>query len=290
MSDRKIRVTALVRRAITQSYERLIAHEADLRVGDDPESVHQARVATRRLRSDLVTFQDFVDEHWASELGADLRWLGSELGIVRDIEVQRDRLRAHAGRLPAPEAESARRVIRRLDADRAAAKADLLAMLREPRYEQLRAELANAAVNPAFTAAARARAVDALAPVVRHRWKKLRRAVNKLGDNPPDEALHAVRVRAKKCRYAAEAAEPAFGKPARRFAGAMADIQDVLGEHHDAVVAVAWITKTAHECSPAEAYAIGMLAQVEREAASAARAEFPGVWRRADTKHLRGWL
>ena len=70
----------------------------------------------------------------------------------------------------------------------------------------------------------------------------------------------------------------------------MAEVQDVLGEHHDAVVAVAWLTKTAHECSPAEAYAIGMLAQVEREAAAVARAEFPGVWQRADTERVRGWL
>ncbi len=290
MSDDKLRVAAIVRRAIVQSYERLIAHESDLRVGDDPESVHQARVATRRLRSDLGTFGHFVDSEWASELHADLRWIGSELGLVRDIEVQRDRLRSHAGRLPAPEAESARRVIRRLDADRAAAKADLLAMLREPRYENVRADLAAAAADPKFTSAARARASVALKPVVHHRWKKLRRAVRNLGDHPPDEALHAIRRRAKQCRYAAEATEPAFGKPARRLARATAAVQDVLGEHHDAVVAVAWLTKTAHECSPAEAYAIGMLAQVEREAATAARAEFPAVWRRADTERIRGWL
>jgi CHAD domain-containing protein len=290
MSARKITVATVVRRSITQSYERLIAHESDLRIGDDPESVHQARVATRRLRSDLGTFTDFVDKRWASDLRADLRWLGSELGAVRDIEVQRDRLRSHAGRLPAAEAESARRVIRRLDADRAAAKADLLATLREPHYEQLRAELEQAAVNPRFKKAARARASDALAVVVRQRWKKLRRAVDKLGDSPSDGALHAVRVRAKQCRYAAEASEPAFGKPARRLARAMANVQDVLGEFHDAVVAVEWLTKTAHECSPAEAYALGMLAQVEREAATVARAEFPEAWRRADTKRVRGWL
>ena len=59
---------------------------------------------------------------------------------MRDIEVQRDRLREHTARLPPPEAEAARRVIRRLDADRAAAKADLLAMLRESRYPQVRGE------------------------------------------------------------------------------------------------------------------------------------------------------
>ena len=242
MSSRPKTVIDIVRRAIGQSYERLIAHELELQAGDDPESVHQARVATRRLRSDLRTFEDFVDAAWASDLRADLHWLGSELGLVRDLEVQRDRLRDHAARLPMPEAENASRVVRRLDADRAAAKADLISMLHEPRYEQVRAKLAAAAASPAYTNAACAPAERVLATVVRARWKTMRKAVNQLGDHPPDDALHAIRVRAKKCRYAAEACEPAFGKPARRFARAMARVQEILGEHHDAVVAAAWLS------------------------------------------------
>jgi CHAD domain-containing protein len=290
MSGHDITVSEVVRRAVKQSYERLVAHEAELRQGDDPEYIHQARVATRRLRSDLGTFERFVDARWAAGLRGELRWLGSELGAVRDAEVQRDRLRDHAGRLPPAEAESARRVLRRLDADREAAKTDLIAMLNQPRYTQLLSQLAAAAACPAYTDAAFEPAPDALAAVVRGRWKKVRRAVRRLGDNPPDEALHAVRVRAKRCRYAAEACEPALGKQARRLARAMAKVQDVLGEHHDAVVAVAWLAKTAHECSPAEAYAIGMLAQIECEAAAAARAEFPAVWRRADTERVHGRL
>ena len=290
MSRDELTVADIVRGAIAQSHERLVAQESELRRGDDPESVHQARVATRRLRSDLRTFERFVQRDWADELRADLQWLGSELGLVRDLEVQRDRLREHANRMPPAEAEAARRVVRRLDADRAAARADLRAMLDQPRYAKLRAKVAAAAESPRFTEAAAAPAGRALTKVIRRRWKQIRRAVRDLGDNPPDEALHAIRIRAKKCRYAAEACEPAFGKRGRRLARGMAKVQDILGDHHDAVVAVEWLAKTAHECSPAEAYAIGMLAQLEREAAAVARAEFPEVWRRADTERVRGWL
>ena len=149
---------------------------------------------------------------------------------------------------------------------------------RQPRYAQVRAQLAAAAAQPRLhRRGARTRPPTRL---TRRRAQPLEEApagrCDKLGDNPPDEALHAVRMRAKQCRYAAEACEPAFGKPARRLATRDGPkVQDVLGEHHDAVVAAAWLAKTAHECSPAEAYAIGMLAQVEREAAAAARAEFP---------------
>jgi CHAD domain-containing protein len=290
MRTREISVAHVVRRAFRQSYERLVAHEAELRTGDDPESVHQARVATRRFRSDLRTFQPFLAEEWAADLGADLRWLGSELGAVRDIEVQRDRLRGHAANLPAPEAEAARRVVRRLDADREAARFDLLALLTQARYGYVRDKLAAAAAAPAFNDAACDKATVALVPVVRGRWKRVRRAVEQLGDTPADEALHRVRVRAKQCRYAAEACEPAFGKSARRLARAMSKLQDGLGEHQDAIVAIDWLTKTAHECSPAEAFAIGMLTQIEREAAAAARAAFPDVWRRAHHKRVHGWL
>ena len=82
----------------------------------------------------------------------------------------------------------------------------------------------------------------------------------------------------------------AFGKPASHLANALADVQDVLGEHQDAVVAISWLNKTAHECSPAEAFAVGMLAQVEREAACDSRAAFPATWKRARKWHLRAWL
>lgn len=290
MREGEATVSAILQRAITQSYERLIAHESDLRISDDSESVHQARVATRRLRTDLATFAAFVDPQWATDLRAELRWLGAELGAVRDVEVQRDRLREHAGRLPTAEAEAARRVVRRLDADRAAARSDLVSTLSQARFAHLRVKVAEAAANPAITDAGRACGSAALTRVVRARWRKLRRSVRKLGDNPTDDALHVVRVRAKQCRYAAEACEPAFGKRARRLARAMANVQDLLGEHHDAITAGAWLAKTAHECSPAEAYAIGMLAQIEREAATEARDAFPALWRRVDTERVRGWL
>ena len=85
---------------------RLLRHDPGVRLGIDIEDVHQARVATRRLRSDLRTFQPLLDEAWADALRDELRWLGAELGRVRDAEVLRDRLRAAATTLPAPDRRS----------------------------------------------------------------------------------------------------------------------------------------------------------------------------------------
>ena len=67
----------LVRAAIGASVQRLLLNDSALRIGDDPEGVHQARVATRRLRSDLRTFGPVLDELWRDALRADLERLGS---------------------------------------------------------------------------------------------------------------------------------------------------------------------------------------------------------------------
>ncbi|MDR0360825.1 MAG: CHAD domain-containing protein, partial [bacterium] len=106
-----------VRAAIAASVRRLLTHDPGVRLGGDPEDVHQARVAVRRLRSDLRTFSPLLAAEWTAELRDELRWLGGELGAVRDAEVLRDRLQAKAGRLPPADAEAGRRVVCALDGD-----------------------------------------------------------------------------------------------------------------------------------------------------------------------------
>jgi CHAD domain-containing protein len=282
----KLTMYDVVRGAIAKSYARLVENEAGIIDGVDPEAIHQARVATRRLRSDLRTFEPFLDERFAAQLRGELRWLGADLGAVRDVEVMRDRLRANATTLPVAEADAVNIVLRRLDADREGARSTLLASMRTSRYSQLRDSLAEAALYPEFAASPG----DTLTGVIEKRWRKLKHAQRKLGPQPPDDKLHNVRIRAKRCRYAAEACIPTLGKPAQRFAKAMATVQDVLGEHHDAVVALAWLAKTAPECTSGEAYALGRLAEIERGTADASRAEFRAVWKQASDKKLRRFL
>jgi CHAD domain-containing protein len=296
MSTRaKLAVRDVVVRAIEGAHARFSTHAPQLLASvndddDDAEAVHQARVATRRLRSDLRTFEPWLDTAWAENLRAELRWLGSELGDVRDLDVMRARLRGDLATFPAASAEAAERVLRRLDADRAAARATLRTMMREPRYTALVDAVAAAAIEPKLAPNARRKARRELRAPVRRRWRALRRAVDGLGPQPPDEALHEVRIHAKRVRYAAEAVAPVFGKPARRFAARAAAVQDVLGDQHDAVVAVAWIAKTAEECTPTEAYALGMLAERQRVHANEGRIAFRSAWKRARPAKLRRWL
>jgi CHAD domain len=95
--------------AIAGGATRLIRHDAVVRLDTDPEGVHQARVATRRLRSDLRTLHRALDPHWSRELRDELGWLGRALGAARDADVLLARLAARAQALPAASADGVRR-------------------------------------------------------------------------------------------------------------------------------------------------------------------------------------
>jgi CHAD domain-containing protein len=131
---------------------------------------------------------------------------------------------------------------------------------------------------------------EILPQLVRPPWKHLQQAVNALGDDPPDHALHVVRIRAKRVRYAAEAAAAVIGKPARKLAAAIAELQGVLGEMQDAVVAERWLRQQATSMSPAQALTAGELIAAQQHERAASRAAWPDFWRAASAKRLRSWL
>ncbi|KAB0631385.1 CHAD domain-containing protein, partial [Burkholderia territorii] len=64
-----------------------LGNEAGVLERDDPEFVHQMRVALRRLRTLMRFFPRFADDRWQDTFGVDLRWLAALLGTVRDWDV-----------------------------------------------------------------------------------------------------------------------------------------------------------------------------------------------------------
>jgi CHAD domain-containing protein len=271
----------VVHAAIGTSVQRLLAHDAGVRLGGDPESVHQARVATRRLRSDLRTFRTLLVPEWDEALRAELEWLGGELGAVRDTEVLLGLLQQQVDRLRPGDHAVGQRLLHRLVDRREAQRADLLAAMRSERYAKLLERLVAAANAPALLPAADAPATEVLPALLAKPWKKLRRDVRALDDVPPDEDLHHVRIRAKRTRYAAEAVTPALGKRARRFAKAVAKLQDVLGDHQDAVVAAAWLRDAVRQTDDVEeVFVAGVLTGMIRAIEHDTRNSWPAAWKR----------
>ncbi len=278
-----------VRRAIAASVARLVRHDPVVRRGVDPEGVHQARVATRRLRSDLRTFAPLLDPEWTEALRSELSDFADLLGAVRDADVLLQRLRDAAATLPETERQGAEAVLADLVASRTTDRATLLAAMRDPRYDTLIADLARAAAEPAVLDEAGAPAIDLLPPLAARPWRRLNRAVRALDDDPPDEDLHQVRILAKRARYAAEAVAPVVGQDATDFARAVARLQEVLGDHHDAVVAQGWLREAAAR-HPEAAFAAGTLAGLEQAEAARGRADWPEAWDRASVRRLRAWM
>ena len=277
----------VVRYALASSVDELLHHDVALRLNMDPEVVHKARVATRRLRSDLRSLLPLLDEDWAQSLRDHVKWLGDELGSVRDADVLVARLRRDAAQLPDEDTDAAEEVIDLFDAQTTAARRRLEGVMHEKHYVELLDELVSAAANLRLSPEAERPAADVLPTLVERPWKKLRKAVGALPDDADDDALHQIRIKAKRCRYAAEAIAPVFGKPVARFAKRVEALQTVLGELHDAVVAEQRLRQIKGE---AHAFVAGGLAAIEAQAASKVRDSWRKVWKKAAKKKLRSWM
>ncbi len=274
-----------VRAMIAVQVGELIAHDPGTRLGDDPEELHQARVATRRLRAVLRAARPLLDPGWTESLRSELSWLGGALGPVRDLDVLLDHLRGEIGDLEPEDRRAAGRFLRLLEQERGAARTAMLEAMSSARYADLLSRLEAAAVAP------RAQAADvSLQDIAAKEFRKLRKAVRALDPDPSDEALHAVRIRGKRARYAAELAEGVVGKPARRFVQDAKSFQDVIGEHQDAVVAEERLRGLLDRVEGAAAhFAAGQIVERERERRRAARAAFPEAWKRLEKSGKRAW-
>ncbi len=271
-----------VQAALAGAVRRLLGYEPGVRLDLDTEAVHQARAATRQLRSLLGGLLPVLAEvDRAAALRRDLDWLGGRLGAVRDADVLADRLRrAGAFILPAPDGPGVQSLLDALAEERGAARAELVAALHEERCAMLIRDLIALAIGPDVVEGA-ARARDSLPGLVHRRWRRLTRAIAGLPAAPGDPDLHRIRIRAKDCRYLTEAAAPVLGRPAERLATALAEVQDVLGQVQDGVVAEAWLRRRGRRMTGARALAAGQLIAISRDDAAAARYAWHDAWSEA---------
>lgn len=261
---------------------------------DTPDSVHQMRVATRRLRSTLTSFDRVLRS--ASTLGAELKWLGGALGTARDAEVMAARLQAGLEQMPrdlatGPALALVQAHFEPVEAD---ARAAVLEALDSDRYLRLLDDLDRLLARPPLTSQAGRPAADVLTPAVRRLRRRLRRRLHHAWRSPAgrgrDDALHQARKTAKHARYAAEALSPAFGKPAAAFATRMKDVQSVLGDHHDGVVARATIAELGRAGQADIAFCFGILYQREADRARELETRARDAWKRARRPKYADWL
>jgi len=281
----------LVRISVGSGAARLFEHEPGVRASD-AEAVHQARVATRRLRSDLKTLEPWVEPSRADRLRSELGWAGGLLGAVRDQDVLIAHLEDLGDELELG-ANPIAEVTGPLRTERGLRHAELVERLGQPRFLRLRRDLLDANAAPPLadgidgTGAAR----STLRKLVRGSWRRVARAIDRLDPDPGDEQLHEIRKRAKRARYAAELSAGVLDGDAEEFADRLADLQDVLGELQDAVVAHDRLTAiVTDDLSVAGAFAAGRLVGRVSEIRADARIRWREAWDAARSKRLRRWL
>lgn len=265
---------------------------------DEPDAVHQMRVATRRLRSTLQSFGKIIRRDRTQPLAAELKWLGAELGEARDGEVLAGHLLAGLREMPAELVIGP--VQARVQGHFAAVRADtrtaLLEALDSQRYFSLLGELDTLMAEPPFTPQAARPAADVLPAAARRPYRQVRRRMRRArcapSGQPTDEALHEARKAAKRARYAGEAMAPAVGKKATRFAKQMKKVQSVLGDHQDAVIArqVERELGISAYLAGENAFSYGLL--YGRDTCEAARLQAQGweTWKRASRTRYRHWM
>ena len=282
---------AAVQVAALTSRDPLVRH-------DEPDSVHQMRVATRRLRSTLTSFGQVLRREDCRSLGEELKWLGGLLGTARDAEVLAGHLQASLEQMP-PElvmGDVQARVRAHFAPIEADARAAVLQALDSDRYMALLDGLDRLLADPPLTPEAARPAVDALPPTIRRTrdrvGRRMRRARSMPAGPDRDAALHEVRKAAKYARYAAEAVSPACGEEATRFATYMKEVQSALGDHHDGMVARATVRDMAVQAHQAgdNAFSFGIL--YERDACRAPGLEDQAwrAWKQASRPKYSRWL
>jgi CHAD domain-containing protein len=261
-----------VRYLLAAQLRELERHDPGVRLRDDIEDLHRFRVATRRSRAIIRATRPLLRDTLAP-LGEELKWLAGVLGPARDLDVLLDHLRVAASDLGADE-PGAETIVATLEEERERLHDAVLFALADERYFRLLDAFAASIVSLPELGAP-----DGLRPLAAAELRKLAKAARKLGDEPTDDELHALRIRAKRARYAAELTAVGYGSKAlTRYLAAVKALQDVIGEHQDAVVAEAKLRGIARAKT---AIAAGRLIEREQERRRERRRAYPDVLARA---------
>jgi CHAD domain-containing protein len=283
----------VVRDVLRRNVRALITHDVQVR-RDLPDAVHQMRVNARRIRSALKTFADILDPEWSESLRIELKWLADALAGARDNEVLLDRLLGQLRALP----ESLiigpveARITKVVGGSLETGSGQALETLRSERYVVLLERLVDAAWEPMTAPAAEEPIGKAVPPLIQEAWKKLARRAGRLEQRDATaEDWHQTRIAAKQLRYSCDAVEPTFGKPAKALSKQAAAIQDVLGEHQDAVIAADTLRALATgRGGGSVAFTLGLLHARQTDAAAASRADFRRAWAKGSRSRYRRWL
>lgn len=300
--------TAIAHACVTQ----LQGNEAGALDSDDPEYVHQMRVALRRLHAATRTFRPALPPAALDALRPGLRAMGRALGAVRDLDVLLEDVVAPALQAPAMDPallslvgdlivarDAARERIRHylysaeyghtlLLLGETLALLEREPLLPPPAHAQEQAKPAQPPADDGAAPSPPAAPAATLGAFAAGRLRRLHRQVRRLGQASASlraEDLHALRIGVKRLRYALEAFAPLFDPHAtRRMLKQLARMQSRLGYLNDLAVAGPVLLATAGD-DPARINAVSWIAGHHGAAYARTRAGLPAMLERLQAIH-----
>ncbi len=227
--------------------------EPGTRLGEDPEDLHDMRVATRRLRAALDLFVEVLPVR-AAAFRNELGWMAALLGAVRDLDVQLEALDAMSGGvatwvdvLGTSDHDPLSHLSSLLVEARRQARADMLAALDSTRWDRVVNGMASMVRQGPLrrSAAARLPAAVAVPDLVNARHAAVMKAARRARRSGVAADFHRVRIRCKRLRYSLEFTAELYGSRTGRFTRRLTGLQDQLGLLQDAEVAAGRLAELA---------------------------------------------
>ena len=213
-------------------------HEAGSRSGEDIESVHQMRVAIRRMRSLFRLIPDYYKAGTVTEIESGLRDSARALGRIRDLDVLVLDLKEHSNGLSPDQQAHLQLLIDRLDRRRAKRRKQLIAHFDSKRHARFQRRL-KVFGKTSGKGVRRVRQRSAphqvrhVLPLLLHQRMAQVKAYDVLLPSSDINDLHELRVEFKQLRYAVEFFQPVLGASAGSFLELVRILQDCLGRIHD---------------------------------------------------------
>jgi triphosphatase len=287
--DDSLSVGEVAFRVLRWQFAAMGAHESGTRLGEDPEELHDMRVATRRMRAAIKLFEDTLPER-ARWLRGELKWVAVVLGEVRDLDVQIEQLKRWVARADEDGREPLSEVVSAVEERRDAARELLLEALDSERYARFESSFAEMlrrgpagetgpGEGPGVSAVTGEPILAAAPGLLSRPYRKWRKAAGRINGTSRPEEYHDLRKKGKRLRYALEFLSDVYGEEATGgIVKPLKTLQDDLGRHQDLIVAAGLLEQLATEgrkLPPRTAFAMGGLAQRNLREAADLRASLP---------------
>lgn len=226
---------------LARQIRRMLNHEAGSRSGADIESVHQMRVAIRRMRSLFKLIRAYYRPKTVAECERGLREIARALGAIRDLDVLILDLQAFGETLPPQSRDALESVIARLDDRRTVRRARLNKLFDSKRYARFVRRFRRLSKKSGRGARPlkrreRPHQLRHVLPLLLHERLARVKAYDTVLPAAEDQTLHALRVEYKQLRYALEFFQPILGVSAGRLLGQVKAMQEILGRINDIAV------------------------------------------------------